>query len=148
MYKFISGKYLTRSCCPVKGASGAHTRNISTKQHAVQALTPLSLCASRFGLTSSVATRVKDARSTSSCSISLISLERACSLRKSSLIAIGLPTLHESGSLNCKFGSASAPAWPVLAIGAELVALEGIVEFDVRWSKAEPLCGWHQLHLK
>lgn len=47
---------------------------------------------------------MKESRSFSSCSISCISLDRACSLRKRSATGIGFPARHDKGSLNCSPG--------------------------------------------
>ena len=96
---------LTFSCCPVYGASGAQSLNMSTRQHAVHALTPLSLCPRRFGLASSFAILRKESRSFSSCSMLFISFDKVWSLRKRSAMAMGFPTRHDRGSLNCRPGN-------------------------------------------
>lgn len=90
------------SCEPVKGASGAQIFKMSTKQHAVNARTPLSLWPSRCCPARSFATAVNESLSVSSCSISRNSVDRASSLFRSSPVGIGFPARHVSGWLKDK----------------------------------------------
>ena len=118
----------TFNCCPVYGASGAQSLKISTRQQAVHALIPLSLCPSKFGLASSFATVLKDSLSSSSCSIPLISFDKACSRRRRSAMGMDLPARHDKASLNCRRGIARlCPCSWVVSVTVEVVVLVAMI---------------------
>ena len=60
----------------------------------------------------------------SSCSMSLISFDSACSLRRRSATAMGFPARHDNGSLNLRPCRGSMPLGRVVD---EVAVVEGIV---------------------
>ena len=101
---------LTFNCCPVNGASGAQRRSISTTQHVVNALTPLSRCPSRCPLARSCDTLVNELFWISSWSSGRSSLKRLCRRDSRSATDMALPARHERGSLN--FRRMLCSVWP------------------------------------
>lgn len=132
------------SMVAVNGASGAHILKISTKQHAVNARTPLSLWLMRFCPASSFATWVKESLSVSSCSISRSSIERVSSLFSSSLVAIGFPARHDSGSLNLRPPSCGSSMTSALRRGA---ILKRAVRAQTWWGVWISSCSTRELRL-
>ena len=82
---------------------------MSTIQHAVHALTPPSLCCTRLWCANSFATGKSESLSASSCSMPRSSWDSACSRRRRSPTAIGLPGRPVSVSLNRSFEVPSCP---------------------------------------